>query len=652
MNAGFSSTQAPTRESKGWRWFNRTNATGSPKASGFRLGKGEPPSALGDFTTSWSVIPVSLVAIGIGVLSAIVALALLRLIGLFTNLFFYLRWSTAFVSPAGNHMGAIVILVPVIGALIIGFMARYGSERIRGHGIPEAIEAILISGSRIEPKVAFLKPLSSAISIGSGGPFGAEGPIIMTGGAFGSMVAQFMHLTSAERKTLLVAGAAGGMSATFASPVAAVMLAVELLLFEWKPRSLIPVGLASATAAATRRYILGMGPLFPTPPHPVFIGPKGLLGCVLVGLLAGALSALLTVSVYAAEDSFGKLPIHWMWWPALGGLVIGIGGWISPRALGVGYDSIEALLRGDMPLRLMLGLLAVKWIIWSVSLGSGTSGGVLAPLLMMGGALGGVVGTVLPNEGTGFWPLISMGAILGGTMRSPFTGVIFALELTHDVNVLLPLLVASVISHGFTVLTLRRSILTEKVARRGYHLSREYAVDPLEIIFVREVMRTSITVLPANISVRDLALSLRSDHRQSQRLYPVVDDQGRLTGVLTRGDLQTFLQEHPAEREGRPLSELVRANPAKAYPDEPLRVVVYRMAETGLTRLPVVERSDERKLVGIVSLDDLLKARVRSLDEERRRERVLTIRPFFPLRSRRRQEAAAPASRSTGDTPP
>jgi len=264
----------------------------------------------------------------------------------------------------------------------------------------------------------------------------------------------------------------------------------------------------------------------------------------------------------------------------------------------------------------MLGLLGVKWIIWSVSLGSGTSGGVLAPLLMMGGALGGVMGTVLPNEGMGFWPLISMGAILGGTMRSPFTGVIFALELTHDVNVLLPLLVASVIAHGFTVLSLRRSILTEKVARRGYHLSREYAVDPLEILLVRDVMRTSIAALPESISVKDLANSLRSDHRQSQQLYPVVNDQGQLTGVLTRGDLQSFLQEHPAESEGRSLTELVRPNPAKAYPDEPLRVVVYRMAATGLTRLLVVEPNDPRKLVGIVSLNDLLKARVRSLKDE------------------------------------
>ena len=301
---------------------------------------------LGDFTTTWRVVPISLLATVIGVVCAFVALALLRLIGLFTNLFYFGRWNTAMVSPAGNHLGVYSVFVPIAGALIIGVMARYGSERIRGHGIPEAIESILLNGSRIEPKVAILKPISSAISIGSGGPFGAEGPIIMTGGAVGSMIAQLFHLTSAERKTLLVAGAAGGMSATFASPVAAVLLAVELLLFEWKPRSLIPVALASAMAAVVRRYILGFGPLFPVPVHPLFIGPKGLLGCVLVGLLAGALSALLTISVYAAEDAFQQLKIHWMWWPAIGGLAIGLGGLIFPQALGVGYDTIGALLQG------------------------------------------------------------------------------------------------------------------------------------------------------------------------------------------------------------------------------------------------------------------------------------------------------------------
>src|SRR5215813_8479461 len=294
---------------------------------------------LGDFTTTPRLLTVSVLALGIGALSAVVALALLKLIGFFTNLFFYQRFQWDLASPVGHHLGWFVIFVPVIGGLIIGLMARYGSERIRGHGIPEAIEAILLNGSRVEPKVAFLKPVSSAISIGSGGPFGAEGPIIMTGGAFGSMAAQFFHLTSAERKTLLVAGAAGGMSATFASPVAAAMLAAELLLFEWKPRSLIPVALASATAAVIRRYLLGPGPLFPVPTHPANVSPEGLLFCAIAGLLAGILSLALTSLVYWSEDTFQKLPIHWMWWPAVGGLMIGLGGILFPQALGVGYQT-------------------------------------------------------------------------------------------------------------------------------------------------------------------------------------------------------------------------------------------------------------------------------------------------------------------------
>jgi len=517
---------------------------------------------LGDFTTSPRVISISLLAIIIGVVASWVAAGLLKLIGLCTNLFFFQRVSTELVSPAGHHLGPFVVLVPVAGALIIGFMARYGSERIRGHGIPEAIEAILMHGSRVEPKVALLKPLSSAISIGSGGPFGAEGPIIMTGGAFGSLVAQLFHLTSNERKTLLVSGAAAGMAATFAAPVASVMLAVELLLFEWKPRSVIPVALASVTAAAMRRHILGLGPIFPVPPHPTYIGFDGLAGCVVVGLLAGVLSAALTGAVYASEDAFARLPIHWMWWPALGGLAIGIGGLFFPQALGVGYDVIAGLLQGNLPTRIMVGVLLVKSTIWAVSLGSGTSGGVLAPLLMIGGALGGLEAHLLPYEGVGFWPLISMGAILGGTMRSPLTGVIFALELTHDVNVMLPLLLAVTIAHGFTVLTLRRSILTEKISRRGYHVSREYAIDPLEIIFAREVMR------------------------------PIE------AGAPLPGNSRVF-----------------------AYEDEPLRIVVFRMAETGLTELPVVSRDDEHA-VGVVALTDLLVARTRILEAERRRERL------------------------------
>jgi H+/Cl- antiporter ClcA len=606
----------------------------SDNASGAK--RMERNDKLGDFTTTWRVAPISMLAMLIGVICAFVALALLRLIGLFTNLFYFGRWSTAMVSPAGNHLGIYSVFIPVGGALIIGIMARYGSERIRGHGIPEAIESILLKGSRIEPKVALLKPISSAISIGSGGPFGAEGPIIMTGGAFGSMIAQLFHLTSAERKTLLVAGAAGGMSATFASPVAAVLLAVELLLFEWKPRSLIPVALASAVAAVARRYLLGFGPLFPVPAHPLYIGLKGLAGCVLVGVLAGALSALLTMSVYAAEDAFQRLKIHWMWWPAIGGLVIGLGGLIFPQALGVGYDTIGALLQGNVTTHIILGVLFVKWFIWAVSLGSGTSGGVLAPLLMMGGALGGLLAMFLPNEGAGFWPLICMGAILGGTMRSPFTSIVFAFELTHDANVFLPLLVASVIAHAFTVLTLKRSILTEKVSRRGYHLSREYAVDPLEILYAREVMRTKVAVLPAECTLGEMGKSWRMENRQEQRLLPVVNAGGELIGVLTRGDITRHTENQGDAALTRQLGDLARTNTVVAYPDEPLRVVVNRMAETGFTRMPVVERIT-RGFLGLVSLTDLLKARTRHLEEETRRERTLDFRFFLPGRGIRRE---------------
>lgn len=348
----------------------------------------------------------------------------------------------------------------------------------------------------------------------------------------------------------------------------------------------------------------------------------------------------MTLSVYAAEDAFQLLPIHWMWWPALGGVVIGIGGLIVPQALGVGYETIEALLQGGVPTGQIVGILLVKWIIWSMSLGSGTSGAVLAPFLMMGGGLGGLETMILPDEGLGFWPLVSMGAILGGTLRSPFTGIVFSLELTHEVNILLPLLVAVTLAHAFTVLTLRHSILTVKVSRRGYHLSREYAVDPLEILFVRDVMRTNSVALPATIALHELAALLSGDRPRRQRLYPVVAPEQRLVGVVSGSDLQTLLQALPTEGNGRQLTEVIRPDPVVAYPDEPLRVVVYRMAEAGVTRLPVVSHHSSRQFVGIIALSDLLKARVHHLEEERRRQRVLQIRLLWPRGPRRIREAA------------
>ena len=595
-----------------------------------------------DFTTDSRVIWISALALLIGAICAIVAVALMWMIGLFTNLFFYHQIATTFRSPAENQLGLGVLVVPVIGGLIIGLMARYGSERIRGHGIPEAMEAILIGQSRMQPKVAILKPISSAISIGSGGPFGAEGPIIMTGGAVGSLIAQVFHLSAAERKTLLVAGAAGGMSATFASPVAAALLAVELLLFEWKPRSVIPVALASAVAAALRPYLVGTGPLFPVPVHAA-PGVAGMLSAVVVGVAAGALSAALTAAVYGAEDAFLRLPIHWMWWPSIGGLVVGIGGLIQPHALGVGYDTIAELLRGEFVPQTLVLLMLVKGTIWAVALGSGTSGGVLAPLLIMGGALGGLEAAVLPGGTKALWPLVSMAAVLGGTMRSPFTSVIFALELTHDVDALLPLLIASMIAHAFTVLVMKRSILTEKVARRGYHLTREYSVDPLELVTVRDVMSTGVVTIPLSLRVKDLLEQYfdGGDVAQHQG-YPVVDEQGRLAGIVTRSNL--LARSTSAAMDVLIVADILEPEPLTTYADESCRTAAEKMAQARVGRLPVVSVDDRQKLVGIVTLTDLLKARARYVEGERRRERFINLR----FKSRRRPGREPTETPATG----
>jgi CIC family chloride channel protein len=595
---------------------------GSPDRSG------EKPERLGDFTAGVRTLPLAALAAMLGVFSAYVASALLALIAFFTNLFFYQRLSLAPASPAGHTLGLLGALVPVAGCLIIGVMARYGSERIRGHGIPEALEAILIRGSRIQPRVALLKPISSAISIGSGGPFGAEGPIIMTGGAFGSILAQLFHLTAAERKTLLVAGAAAGMSATFASPIAAVLLAVELLLFELKPRSLIPVALASITGAMTRRHLLGAGPLFPVPDLDLaaVMQPTAVAWCVVVGALAGGLSATLTAAVYAAEDLFGSFKkLHWMWWPALGGIVVGVGGLVCPEALGVGYDQIQAMLGGGARMGPTLRLMLVKATIWAVSLGSGTSGGVLAPLLIVGSALGVVESHLLPAYGAGFWPLVSMAAILAGTMRAPLTALVFAIELTGRFGMALPILTAGIVAHTFTVLVLKRSILTEKVARRGYHVTREYAIDPLEILFVREVMRPEVVVLPGDTPVTGATDLLSSTARaRAQGLYPITDARGGLLGVATRNDIEA------AGPIAAPIATIARP-PVIARPDEPVRAAIHRMAELGITRLPVVDRSDPPALVGLITLREALKARARHLEEERRRERVLPVGLIIPF---------------------
>ncbi len=575
---------------------------------------------LADFSTDHRVLLLSAMALVIGSFSALVAYILVWLIAAITNFAFYHRFSIAPALPQGNHLGYWVVLVPVAGALIIGLMARFGSDKIRGHGIPEALEAILLGRSRISPKVAILKPLSSAISIGTGGPFGAEGPIIMTGGAFGSIFAQQFNLSAAERKTLLVAGAAAGMSAVFDTPVAAVLLAVELLLFEWKPRSFIPVAVASIIASVLRVPLLGAGPIFPIIAHAPVSGLELAIAAG-IGILAGFGSGLLTLLVYAFEDLFQKLPIHWMWWPAIGAVFVGVGGIIEPRVLGVGYDTIHSLLRGELVGAAIIGLLVAKAVVWSIALGSGTSGGVLAPLLIIGGALGAFVGSWIPVGDVGLWALIGMAAMMAGTMRSPLTAMVFAVELTHDFNLFPALLAGSVAALGVTVLLMRRSILTEKLARRGHHLTREYSIDPFEFARVREVMDKEVPSIPETMKLSELSDRIASgDAKLNQRQgILIVDDQNQLVGIITRGDIVRALRKTQSAE--MTVVEAGSTDLVVTFPDEPLHTALTKMLNRDVGRLAVVERNNQTKIVGYLGRAAILSARMKIHEEENIRQK-------------------------------
>ena len=576
----------------------------------------------GDFTATPRLVGMAALAVGIGATVALVALALLDLIGLITNLVYFGRWSTAFVAPDPYRLGAWSVLVPVAGGLVIGVMARFGSERIRGHGIPEAMETILLRGSRMEPRLAVLKPLSSAISIGTGGPFGAEGPIIVTGGAIGSVGGQLLHLTAAERRSLLVAGAAAGMTTVFGTPIAAVLLAVELLAFELRPRSLVPAALAAASAAVVRDALAGAGLIHPVPLFPVHVlgdvPRSAAAGAAVIGVLGAGLAWLLTRAVYLAEDGFARLPLHWCWWPAIGGLVVGVGGLIEPRVLGAGYATIDDELAGRLAVGTLVAILICKLVVWSIALGSNTSGGILAPLLMMGAALGGIVGEVLPGADPATWALIGMAATMAGAMRSPLTAIVFAVELTHELGVLLPLLVACALAYLASTLVLRRDLLSEKVARRGHHMSREYEVDPLQALTVGEVMESDLVTVGITTPVADVHASLpEGSARRRQRLYPVLEDDGRMVGVLALSDILAALTSPPAT------AGALARSPVVAHPAETLRDVAGRMVATGHGVLPVVAPSDPQRLLGLVTQFDLLSAHRRVFVEERLRERAL-----------------------------
>jgi CIC family chloride channel protein len=577
---------------------------------------GPPLPRLGDFTTDRRVLMLIAMGIFVGTGGAAAAWLLLRAIALVTNLVWFQTLSTQTMSLANLKPSLWMVLAPAVGGLVIGLMARFGSEKIRGHGIPEAIEAILIGGSRMQPKVAVLKPLSSAISIGTGGPFGAEGPIIMTGGAIGSLFAQCFSLSAAERKTLLVAGASAGMTTIFGTPIAAVLLAVELLLFEWKPRSLLPVITASAVSMAWRPLLLGSGALFPFAGH-LDLPWWGLFLCIGVGIVAGLQSGILTGLLYKAEDLFGELRMHWMWWPAIGGLVVGLGGLIEPRALGVGYDVIGDLLNSHVGVSEVALILAVKSVIWIIALASGTSGGVLAPLLIFGGCAGWLEGQYLPGNDAGAWALLGMAAMMGGTMRSPLSGILFAVELTGDFALLGPLLLATGTSYAVTVLLLKRSILTEKIARRGQHVVREYSIDPFELLRVAEVMVSKVDTLPATMKI-DEAVAFFVDEGRPHKSYPILDAEGVVVGMVSRADVLRWRADRPHGEE----TLFDRASDRSlivGYADEPVSHLADRMVAADVGRVPIVDRGTPR-LVGLVSRKDLLRIRATAKSAEASRE--------------------------------
>jgi H+/Cl- antiporter ClcA len=571
------------------------------------------------------VLTISAMACVVAALAAVVAQVLTASISFITNVSFYGRFSFGRVSPADNHLGWWVALIPVAGAFLVGLMARYGSAAIRGHGIPEAMEQILFHQSRIPARVLFLKPLSAVVSIGTGGPFGAEGPIIATGGALGSLVGQYTKVSAEERKTLLAAGAAAGMAATFGAPIAAALLAIELLLFEYRARSLIPVALASVTATTVRFAFVGSDPAFAVrdlvPPPPVAI-----LGYVALGAALGLASVFVTKSVYAVEDAFARLPIHWMWWPMIGAIPVGLIGIFAPRTMGVGYDNIVDMVSGSLAGPALLILCTWKLVSWLCSLGSGTSGGTLAPLFTIGGGAGAacaaIIAAAVPSAGVDvrLGALVGMAAMFAGASRAPLASVLFAYETTRQSTALLPLLGGCTAAYLVSCALMQHSIMTEKIARRGRPVPSQYSADYLEQVLVRDVSLRAVVSLQADQAVDAvrawLAAALPGSDHQG---FPVFDESSRLRGVVTRRDLLDPRVDVAAR-----VADLLRRPAVTIAPGASLRQAADAMVRERVGRLPVVE---EGRVVGIVTRSDVLGAHESRLTSEHHKERARGL-PF------------------------
>jgi chloride channel protein, CIC family len=571
------------------------------------------------------LVLLSILAAIIGIIAGFVAYLLVSLIGLISNLVFYQRIAVEIPDLQEHTLGPLVIIVPVIGGLLIGLMAKYGSSKIRGHGIPEAMEAVLVNRSRIAPHVALLKPISAAIAIGTGGPFGAEGPIIQTGGAFGSIIGQIIHVTAAERKVLLACGAAAGMAATFSTPIAAVILAIELLLFEFKARSFIPLVIASTLATTVHFGLMGRGPMFEVAPLDFGI-PFGLPFYIVLGLICGIFAVGHSKILYWVEDQFERLPIDSMWWPAIGGLALGIIGLFVPRVLGVGYDTISGILNNEFPIMVLLGIILFKSLALYLTLGSGTSGGLLAPTFMVGAALGAVfallVNAIVPgaNLSPGAYALVGMAAVFGAASRATFTFIIFAFEITQDYNAILPLMLVCVIADLVALQFMRNSIMTEKLARRGLRISHDYETDIMQHVTVNEVMDTNPPCVSSTMQIIELAdrIAKRDVLLTRRQGIVIVDEEGRLAGIITRGDILRTLEQSVDET--MTVLDAGSSTLLVTYPDELIHHALNKMLQNDIGRLPVVSRENPRQLLGYLGRAAILEARLKRLHEENVRE--------------------------------
>ncbi len=589
-----------------------------------------PKNTLADYSVDSRILYISALSAAIGAVATVAAWALLKLINLSTSLFYTRHFSFADVNPYSFPLHWWEAGLPVLGGLLVGIIARYGSPRVRGHGMPEAVEVIVFGRGRVQPRLAILKPVATAIAIGSGGPFGAEGPVIMTGGALGSLLGQLLPMTDSERTTLMVAGAGAGMAATFSCPMSAILLAVELLLFEWRPRSLVPVAMACVTGGAVRRLLLGPGPIFPMSPTTVPMHHSAMLGALAVGIVAAFLAIGLSKGIHLAEHAFEQIPIHWMWYPALGGIVVGLGGLVFPQALGVGYSVIQLLVNGDLTWKLLAGILVVKSIIWMISLGSNTAGGILAPMLMIGAAMGVSVGHFLPFISTGAWAVVGMTAVLAAALGAPLTSAMLAVELTHNGGLMLPVLLACISAYAISVLVQPRSMLTENLSRRGLHLTREYGVDPLELVMVSTAMHKDALTFPATATRRDAQVWLEGMNAAGpeawsawQRIFPLVDEAGTLAGMLTRGQLMGEAQK-AGEQADTPLLGASLRQPITILGNETLRQAAMQMATMKHQAFPVLDAN--ARYIGILTITDLLSARVMAETRESTKNRILHLK--------------------------